>query len=170
MQVQHSQRQHIDLHHVQRVDIILVPFDEGAIVHRGICRSARTYRAGPASAHNRRHAARGAAETRSARMQFDGKLHHRFCGSSPACLTCLSSGRAPAPPHRIRQRRVTSSVSPSALPDVAGSRCAAVVDDGRDDGRAVPARISGRHIASSPSLDASTKCSQDRSVRMIAGG
>ena len=33
---QHAQRQHIDLHQPQRVDIVLVPFDEGAVGHRGI--------------------------------------------------------------------------------------------------------------------------------------
>jgi len=33
---QHAQRQHVDLHHVERVDVILVPFDEGAVLHRGI--------------------------------------------------------------------------------------------------------------------------------------
>ncbi len=33
---QHAQRQHIDLHQAQRVDVVLVPFDEGAVRHRGI--------------------------------------------------------------------------------------------------------------------------------------
>ena len=33
---QHAKREHIDLHEPERVDIVLVPFDEGAIVHGGI--------------------------------------------------------------------------------------------------------------------------------------
>ena len=33
---EHAQRQHIDLHQPQRIDIVLVPLDEGAILHRGI--------------------------------------------------------------------------------------------------------------------------------------
>jgi hypothetical protein len=33
---QHAERQHIDLHQSQRFEIILVPFDEGAIGHRRI--------------------------------------------------------------------------------------------------------------------------------------
>jgi hypothetical protein len=33
---QHAQRKHINLHHLHRVDIVLVPFDEGAVVHRRI--------------------------------------------------------------------------------------------------------------------------------------
>ena len=33
---QHAQGQDIDLHKLERVDIVLVPFDEGAIVHGGI--------------------------------------------------------------------------------------------------------------------------------------
>ena len=32
---QHAERQHIDLHHPQRVDIVLVPFNEPAILHGG---------------------------------------------------------------------------------------------------------------------------------------
>ncbi len=31
---QHSQRQNIDLHDPERVDVVLVPFDEGAVCHR----------------------------------------------------------------------------------------------------------------------------------------
>ena len=33
---QHPQREHIDLHQPQRVDIVLVPFDERALRHRGV--------------------------------------------------------------------------------------------------------------------------------------
>ena len=33
---QHAQRQHVDLHHPDFVDVVLVPFDEGAVVHRGV--------------------------------------------------------------------------------------------------------------------------------------
>src|SRR3546814_8417400 len=32
---EHAQREDIDLHESQRVDIILVPFDDLAVVHRG---------------------------------------------------------------------------------------------------------------------------------------
>ena len=32
---QHAQRQHIHLHDFQRVEIVLVPFDEIAVLHRG---------------------------------------------------------------------------------------------------------------------------------------
>ncbi len=33
---QHPERQHIDLHDAEFVDVVLVPFDEGALVHRGL--------------------------------------------------------------------------------------------------------------------------------------
>ncbi len=33
---QHAEREHIDLHQAERVDVVLVPFDEGALVHGGI--------------------------------------------------------------------------------------------------------------------------------------
>ncbi len=33
---QHAEREHVDLHQAERVDVVLVPLDEGAIVHGGI--------------------------------------------------------------------------------------------------------------------------------------
>ncbi len=32
---EHAERQHVDLHHAEAVDVVLVPFDEVAILHRG---------------------------------------------------------------------------------------------------------------------------------------
>jgi hypothetical protein len=33
---QHAQRQHVDLHQLQAVDVVLVPLDEGAVLHRRV--------------------------------------------------------------------------------------------------------------------------------------
>src|SRR5690606_6407575 len=33
---QHAERQHIDLHQAHRVDVVLVPLNEGALVHRRV--------------------------------------------------------------------------------------------------------------------------------------
>ena len=33
---QHAERQHVDLHQAERVDVVLVPLDEGAVVHGGV--------------------------------------------------------------------------------------------------------------------------------------
>ena len=33
---QHAECQHIDLENAQRIEIVLVPFDHGAVFHRGI--------------------------------------------------------------------------------------------------------------------------------------
>src|SRR5215467_12177148 len=33
---QHVERKHIDFHETKRVDVVLVPLDEGALVHGGI--------------------------------------------------------------------------------------------------------------------------------------
>ena len=33
---QHAEREHVDLHQAERIDVVLVPFDEGALVHGGI--------------------------------------------------------------------------------------------------------------------------------------
>jgi hypothetical protein len=38
---QHAEREHVDLHDPERVDIVLVPFDEGAVRHRGIAHRHR---------------------------------------------------------------------------------------------------------------------------------
>ena len=33
---QHAERQHVDLQYAERVEIVLVPFDRGAVLHRGV--------------------------------------------------------------------------------------------------------------------------------------
>ena len=33
---QHSEREHVDLEDAELVDVVLVPFDEGAVVHRAV--------------------------------------------------------------------------------------------------------------------------------------
>jgi hypothetical protein len=33
---QHAEREHVDFHEAERIDVVLVPFDEGALVHGGI--------------------------------------------------------------------------------------------------------------------------------------
>ena len=49
---QHAEREHVDLHQAERIDVVLVPFDEGAVRHGGIAdghqfveRSAREHEA-----------------------------------------------------------------------------------------------------------------------------
>ena len=33
---EHAEREHIDLQHAERVDVVLVPFDVGAVLHGGV--------------------------------------------------------------------------------------------------------------------------------------
>ena len=33
---EHAERQHIDLEHAERFDVVLVPGDDGAVLHRGV--------------------------------------------------------------------------------------------------------------------------------------
>ena len=33
---QHAERKHVDLQYAERVEIVLVPFDGGAVLHRGV--------------------------------------------------------------------------------------------------------------------------------------
>ena len=42
---QHSQRQNVDLEDLQSVDVILVPGDDGAVLHRGVFHRAQLIQA-----------------------------------------------------------------------------------------------------------------------------
>ena len=66
MQVSMPSAEHIDLQQAERVEIVLVPFDDGAVVHGGVADGHDFRQAARASARSRRHAGRGGAESRSA--------------------------------------------------------------------------------------------------------
>ena len=103
---QHAQRQHIDLHDAERVDIVLVPLDEGAAVHGARGRSAPSRPAARASARSRRHAATDGAESRPARAPAPPCAGPPgLAGSSP-----ISRSRRPA----IARRRSSSICAASA--------------------------------------------------------
>ncbi len=63
---QHAEREHIDFQQPERRDVVLVPFDESAVIHCRIANRHHLHRAAPASARTRRRAARDGAENRSA--------------------------------------------------------------------------------------------------------
>ncbi len=137
---QHPQRQHIDLHHVQRVDVVLVPFDEGAIVHRGI--ADRHVGVEPVLGQ---HIAADMLRQMPGKFdqlagEFDRELDHRVLRIEPGLPDLVFvEALAPASPHRIGQRGGHVLGQPQRLADVADRAARPVVDHGGDDGGAVPA-------------------------------
>ena len=63
---QHAERQHVDLVDLERVEIVLVPFDDGAVLHRRVLDRHQLVEPVRRSARSRRHAARDGAGSRSA--------------------------------------------------------------------------------------------------------
>ena len=137
---QHAQRQHIDLHHVQGIDIVLVPLDEGAVVHRGI--ADRHIRIEPIL---RQHIA--ADMLRQVPREFDqfsgeldGEFDHGVLRIEPRLPDLhVVEALAPASPHRIGQCRGHIFRQPQRLADVADRAARPVMNDGGNDRRAVTA-------------------------------
>ena len=80
---QHAERQHVDLHQAEHVDIVLIPFDEGAILHGGV-----TDRHDVIEALARQHEAADvlremAREAEDARRKCDGAADQRIFGIEP---------------------------------------------------------------------------------------
>ncbi len=137
---QHAQRQHVDLHHVQRIDVVLVPFDEGAVVHCGI--ADRHELVEPVLGQ---HIAADMLRQMARKFdQFGGEPHrlidHGVVRIKPG-LPHLHLGEAvaPAAPHRVGEQRGDVLGQPERLADVADRAARPVVDDGRDDGGAMAA-------------------------------
>ena len=137
---QHAQRQHVDLHHAQRVDVVLVPLDEGAVVHRGV--ADRHIGVEPIL---RQHIAADMLRQMARKLdQLGGKLDGEFdhgVRRVEASLTDLHLAKALAPtsPHGIRERGGDILGQPERLADVADRAARAIMDDGGDDRGAVAA-------------------------------
>ena len=137
---QHAQRQHVDLHHVEGVDVVLVPFDEGAVVHRGI--ADRHIGVEPVL---RQHIA--ADMLRQMPREFDQfggeldrELDHRILRIEPGLPDLhLVEALAPASPHGIGERRGDVFRQPQRLADIADRAARPVMNDGGDDRGAVAA-------------------------------
>ncbi len=137
---QHAQRQHIDLHHFQGVDVVLVPFDESAVVHRGI--ADRHIGVEPVL---REHIA--ADMLRQMPRKFDqlaGKLDREpdhgilRIGARLPHLHVVEA-LAPAAPHGIGQCGGDVFRQPQRLADVADRAARTIVNDGGNDRGAVAA-------------------------------
>ena len=148
---QHAQRQHIDLHELQLVDVVLVPFDEGAVLHGRV-----------ADRHGLDQRPLGQDEAADvlgqvAREvdQLGGQVEAPASAARPGApgpsRTCSSSTfDAVAAPDGVGQRGGDVLGQAQRLADVADRRARAVVDDGGADRRAVAAIALDRRTASPP--------------------
>ncbi len=138
---QHAKRQHVDLHQPECVDIVLVPFDEGALVHRGV--ADRHDLVEPSARQHETADMLGemAREIREACRQ--DRWPCRGAGSSDRARPRAPAGEllsSPQLPQTVPAiRAVTSSVRPKHLADLADGAARAVVDDRGGDAGALAA-------------------------------
>ncbi len=129
---QHPESQHVDLQDVERVEIVLVPFDEGAVRHRAI-----------ADRHDFVEPAAGDDEAADMLRQVAGKavdltrqlrdcLHARAVHIEPAADNgVLRNGAATHAPDRRGQGADRVFAQAENLADFADRGTAAIGDDGR---------------------------------------
>ncbi len=116
---QHAERQHVDLEHAERVEIVLVPFDDGAVRHRRVLDRHHLLErpAGDDEAADMlREMAREADELV---REIERQAQRRLGRIEPqlAHMALLDRGRRAPQPHTVpASAAVTSSDRPSTLP------------------------------------------------------
>ena len=149
---EHAERQHVDLQQAERVDVVLVPFDEGAVVHRRVA-DGHDLDQRPARQHEAADVLRQVARKAH---QLVRQLQHGWraadrSGSRPACAHVLLGQLAAArrAPHHAGERGDCVLGQPHRLADVAHGRARAIGDDGGGERRRGRGR-SGRRCTGSP--------------------
>ena len=135
---QHAERQHVDLHQPERVDVVAVPFDEGAVLHRGIADRHRLVE--PASRED--EAADMLRKMARKADQLIGEIHCardlrivRRQARLPHMI--IRQILPPAAPDGGGQSRSHVLRQPQHLADFADGAARPVGDDGRGDAGAV---------------------------------
>ena len=143
---EHAERQHIDLEHAERIDVVLVPFDIGAVLHGGI-----EDRHGLIEPLARQHETADmlremARETEQLAREIDG-LAQLGIARVETGFADMSFGDLPVShaPNQTRQAGRHVLLETHGLADFADSHARAVVDDGRADGGAL-ARVAAVEI------------------------
>ena len=98
---QHAERQHIDLQHAERVDVVLVPLDEGAVLHGGVV--DRHGLVEPLAGQHEAADVLGEVAREAEQLVAPAPIAWRIsglAGSSPASRMC-SSGISPSPSPQI---------------------------------------------------------------------
>ena len=130
---EHAERQHVDLEQAQRVEVVLVPLDHGAIGHRGVL-DRHQAREPPRVDHE---AARVLREVARKADQLLRQLEHDLCDdavvggrSPPSSERARASLRGrPTTTWTSRSRSTWSSDRPSALPTSRSALARLVGDD-----------------------------------------
>ena len=131
---QHAERQHVDLHHPHGIDIVLVPFDEGAVFHRGI--ADRHIGVEPVLGQ---HIAADMLRQMTRKADQLGREPHRagdrrVAGLEPGLPHLLVvEAVTPVPPHGVGQRRGHVLGQAQRLADIADRAARPVMDHGGDD-------------------------------------
>ena len=135
---QHAEAEHVDLQNVERVEIVLVPFDEGALRHGAV--ADRHHLVEPAARDDEaadvlRQMAREAGDRARKRADLLDALVARI---EPGARE-VGLAVAAAAPDRGGQRTDGVFAQAEGLADLADRRTAAVADDGRRDTGALAA-------------------------------
>ena len=127
---QHAEREHIDLHQAERVDVVLVPFDEGALVHGGIADRHRLVerRAGEHEAAD----VLGEVARKADQLvrEFDGLPDRRVGGVESGLTDVFIRQSVAIAPHRLGERGGDILRQAHGLADFADGAARAVVHDG----------------------------------------
>ena len=137
---QHAERQHIDLHHFQGIDVVLVPFDEGAVIHRGIADrhiGVETILRQHIAADMLRQMAR---ELDQFGGKLDGAADHAVLRIETRLFDLdVADARAPAPPHSICERSGDIFGQTERLADIANGTARTIMNNSRHNRRPVTA-------------------------------
>ena len=132
---QHAEPEHIDFQNAQRVEIVLVPFDEGAVIHRRIADRhdfVESAASNDEAADMLGEVAREAVDL--VRERREPGCIRRLCGSRPVRVTAsFDHCAAAAAPDRGRQRADGVFGEAKSLADLADRRAAAIGNHGGGD-------------------------------------
>ena len=98
---EHAQRQHVDLEHAQRVEVVLVPFDDGAVGHRRVLDRHQLAQGALRDDEAADMLAEVAREADQLLGQLEGQAQGRVGGVEPG----LAQGRLGAAPRGHSPRR-----------------------------------------------------------------
>ena len=137
---EHAEREHVDFQDAKRVEIVLVPFDKGAVGHGGIADGNKLLK-GPARDDEAAHMlGKMARETVQRLGEMDRKGERFIFGVHADFAQALWRKALPVPPADIaRERARYVSRKPERLADIANGAAAAIGNDGRGKPRPVAA-------------------------------
>ena len=137
---EHAERQYIDLHQAQRIDVVLVPFEEGAVFHGGVADgdglvepALGQHKAADVLGEMARKAQELAGEDRRAADVGTFRIQARLTN------VVVGYAVAPAAPYRFGQSGGDVFGEPQRFSHIADGAARAVMDDGGADRRPLAA-------------------------------